>query len=62
MIVMKFGGTSVEDAAAIKNVTGIVRREIQRHPVVAVSACAGVTNQLLKNRLKLVLHQSLNHY
>ena len=48
MIVMKFGGTSVEDAVAIKNVTEIVRKEIPRHPVVVVSACAGITNQLLK--------------
>ena len=48
MIIMKFGGTSVEDAAAIKNVTEIVRKEIPRRPVVVVSACAGVTNQLLK--------------
>ena len=48
MIIMKFGGTSVEDAAAIKNVTAIVRKEIPRRPVVVVSACAGVTNQLLK--------------
>ena len=45
---MKFGGTSVEDAAAIKNITEIVRKEIPRHPIVIVSACAGVTNQLLK--------------
>jgi aspartate kinase len=48
MIIMKFGGTSVEDAAAIKNITAIVRKEIPRRPVVVVSACAGVTNQLLK--------------
>ena len=48
MIIMKFGGTSVEDAAAIKNITAIVRKEIPRRPVVIVSACAGVTNQLLK--------------
>ena len=48
MIIMKFGGTSVEDAAAIKNMTEIVRKEIPRRPVVVVSACAGVTNQLLK--------------
>ena len=45
---MKFGGTSVENAAAIKNITAIVRKEIPRRPVVVVSACAGVTNQLLK--------------
>jgi aspartate kinase len=48
MIIMKFGGTSVENAAAIKNITTIVRKEIPRRPVVVVSACAGVTNQLLK--------------
>jgi len=49
MIVMKFGGTSVEDAKAIKNITEIVRKETQRHPLVVVSACAGATNQLLKS-------------
>ncbi len=43
---MKFGGTSVEDAAAIKRVTAIVRRELPRAPLVVVSACAGVTNAL----------------
>ncbi len=48
MIIMKFGGTSVEDAKAIKNITEIVRKEIPRHPLVVVSACAGVTNQLLQ--------------
>ncbi|MDD8017808.1 MAG: lysine-sensitive aspartokinase 3 [Bacteroidota bacterium] len=44
---MKFGGTSVEDAAAIRNLTDIVKKEIPRKPVVVVSACAGITNQLL---------------
>lgn len=48
MIIMKFGGTSVEDAKAIRNLTEIVRREILRKPVVIVSACSGVTNQLLQ--------------
>lgn len=47
MIVMKFGGTSVEDASAIRNVTGIVARYAPRKPLVVVSACAGVTNALL---------------
>lgn len=45
---MKFGGTSVEDAEAIERVTEIVRKEEDRKPIVVVSACAGVTNQLLK--------------
>lgn len=47
MIVMKFGGTSVQDAAAIRNVARLVLREKPRGPLVVVSACAGVTNELL---------------
>ena len=48
MIVMKFGGTSVEDAAAIQRVIKIVKRETKRKPLVVVSACAGVTNDLVR--------------
>ncbi len=48
MIVMKFGGTSVEDAKAIKNLTEIVKKELPRRPIVIVSACSGITNQLLR--------------
>ncbi len=48
MIVMKFGGTSVEDAAALQNVAEIIRSQIDRQPVVVVSAIAKATNQLLK--------------
>ncbi|MBW7888090.1 MAG: lysine-sensitive aspartokinase 3 [Bacteroidetes bacterium] len=48
MIVMKFGGTSVEDAKAIKTLTEIVKKEIPRKPIVVVSACSGITNQLLR--------------
>ena len=48
MIVMKFGGTSVEDSDAIRRVIEIVKSEISRRPIVVVSARAGVTNQLLK--------------
>ena len=47
MIVMKFGGTSVEDSAAIRNVSSIVRRNLVRRPLVVASACAGVTNALI---------------
>ncbi|HYY68666.1 MAG TPA: lysine-sensitive aspartokinase 3 [Terriglobales bacterium] len=47
MIVMKFGGTSVEDASAIERVTGIVRSRSAEAPVVVVSALAKVTDQLL---------------
>ena len=47
MIIMKFGGTSVEDARAMRNVAEIVRQRLNQQPVVVASACAGVTNALL---------------
>lgn len=46
MIVMKFGGTSVGDAAAIRRSADIVRSRLDRSPVVVVSAMSGVTNAL----------------
>src|SRR6266700_2425704 len=48
MIVMKFGGTSVEDAAAIDRSCGIVGERIARRPFVVVSALGGATNGLLE--------------
>ncbi len=47
MIVMKFGGTSVESAAAIERVAGIVKARAERRPVVVVSAMGKTTNKLL---------------
>ncbi len=47
MIVAKFGGTSVGDAAAIRRTVGIVGGRVGRRPVVVVSALAGTTNALL---------------
>jgi aspartate kinase len=47
MIVMKFGGTSVESAEAIERVAGIVRERLGRRPVVVVSAMGKTTNRLL---------------
>src|SRR5215471_7036817 len=47
MIVMKFGGTSVENAAAIERSCGIVAQRKSLKPFVVVSALAGATNQLL---------------
>jgi len=47
MIVMKFGGTSVEDSTAIDRVVKIVRERLDHSPVVVVSAMAKVTDQLL---------------
>jgi aspartate kinase len=48
MIVMKFGGTSIQDAAAIKQVAEIVRTRLSRRPVIVVSAMAGVTDALIR--------------
>jgi aspartate kinase len=47
MIVMKFGGTSVEDSRAIDRVVEIVRARLAEQPVVVVSAMAKVTDKLL---------------
>src|SRR5579864_7568598 len=49
LVVMKFGGTSVEDAKAILRTTAIVggRRARGLSPVVVVSAMAKVTDQLI---------------
>ena len=47
MIVMKFGGTSVESAASIERVVSIVKARLDRRPVVVVSAMGKTTNQLL---------------
>ena len=46
-VVMKFGGTSVEDAAAIRRLCHLVARPSLYRPVVVVSALAKVTDQLL---------------
>lgn len=47
MIVMKFGGTSVESAAAIERVASIVKARADQHPIVVVSAMGKTTNKLL---------------
>jgi aspartate kinase len=50
LVVMKFGGTSVEDPAAINRTAAIVagRLALGSSPVVVVSAMAKVTDQLLR--------------
>ncbi|HYE64122.1 MAG TPA: lysine-sensitive aspartokinase 3 [Pyrinomonadaceae bacterium] len=45
--IMKFGGTSVEDAPAFERVMRIVRAHEPQHPVVIVSAMSRVTDALL---------------
>jgi aspartate kinase len=47
VIVMKFGGTSVQDAQAIDRIAKIVRDRLAENPVVIVSALAKITDQLL---------------
>jgi aspartate kinase len=47
-IVMKFGGTSLEDAAAIRRAAHTVRQRLAHKPVVVVSALSNVTDQLLE--------------
>ncbi len=48
MVVMKFGGTSVQDASALKRVAEIVSAQAAQSSVVVVlSATAGTTNELL---------------
>ncbi len=48
VVVMKFGGTSVEDAAAIRRLISIVQGRQDAQAVVVVSALARVTDQLLE--------------
>ena len=46
MIVCKFGGTSVGDAAAISHLVEIVRARLDQQPVVVVSALSQITDGL----------------
>ena len=47
MIVIKFGGTSVQDSRAIERAATIVKSRLADKPAVVVSAMAKVTDQLL---------------
>src|SRR5688572_13721032 len=47
MIVAKFGGTSVGDAAAIDRAAAIIAERVPRQPLVVVSALGGATNALI---------------
>jgi len=49
MIVMKIGGSSVDCAASIERVAGIVRGYQDRRPVIVVSAMAKTTRRLLES-------------
>ena len=47
-VVMKFGGTSVEDTDAIRRLIRIVQNRCDAQPIIVVSALARVTDQLLE--------------
>ena len=49
MIIIKFGGTSVKDAQAIKNVSNIIADRLDQQPIVVSSALAGITDLLLES-------------
>jgi len=56
--IMKFGGTSIEDAKAFRNVTEIVRLAVALRPVVVVSAIAGFTDVLLASVQKAIANDA----
>jgi aspartate kinase len=58
-IVMKFGGTSVADAAALERVATIVAAHREDRPVVVVSAMSGVTDALLAS-VSIAADQGVN--
>src|ERR1017187_9321548 len=47
MIVMKFGGSSLESAGAIEQAASIVKERLDRKPVLVVSAMGETTDRLL---------------
>jgi aspartate kinase len=49
MIVMKFGGTSVQDAEAIDRVCNIVKSRVSKKPVVVLSAISKATDILIQS-------------
>jgi len=54
MIVMKFGGTSVEDSRAIERLEKIARQRSGEKPVIVVSAMSKVTDQLLATAAAII--------
>lgn len=46
MIVMKFGGSSIDSAEAVRNVADIVESKLERRPILVLSACGDTTDHL----------------
>lgn len=61
-LVMKFGGTSVADAAAFEKVARIVAAARDASPVVVVSAMSGVTDSLLAATKIESLEETFNRH
>lgn len=59
MIIMKFGGSSVEDAGKMKNAAEIIAGTVNRQPLVVLSALGGITDQLIET-LSLAAGQDLS--
>jgi len=56
MIVMKFGGSSIKNATAIRNVCQIIKKEVNRKPLIVFSAFGGVTDRLI-GAVQQAIHQ-----
>jgi aspartate kinase len=48
MIVMKFGGATVQDAASVENAAAIIRDRLHLQPVIVISAMGKTTRRLLE--------------
>jgi aspartate kinase len=48
MIVMKFGGSSLESASAVEQVASIVKAHVEQRPTVVVSAMGKTTDGLVE--------------
>jgi aspartate kinase len=49
MIIMKFGGTSVQDAPSVERVVNLIRARVHLRPVVVISAMGKTTKKLLRS-------------
>ncbi|MFN7972327.1 MAG: hypothetical protein U0166_08250 [Acidobacteriota bacterium] len=57
MIALKFGGTSLGDAARFKTAASIVQSRRGRAPIVVASAMGGATNDLLRAAREAASHR-----
>ena len=53
MMVFKFGGASVKDAAGFRNVAEIIRNYKEEDPLVVVVSATGKTTNALENVIKM---------